>query len=116
MKQIISLLLIILMLPYNAFARECRLPDKWGSLCDILEKRIAQTPLKMKLQEAEVAEIEMFLHKSNFHFKHFYRLQIFPIISTMGKTAFLSFLPVNIFQGFFHTILPFFFFSHFYHR
>ena len=31
----------------------------------------------------------------------------------MGKTAFLSFLPVNIFKGFFHTILPFydFFFS-----
>ncbi len=75
MKQIAALILMLVLLPLNVFARECNIQDKWSKLCHVLEKRINQTCRKMKLEEAEAREIEEFTNKTNFNFEHLNILQ-----------------------------------------
>jgi hypothetical protein len=51
-------------------ARECNLPEQWKNLCSILEERIQQSSLKMKLKEDDVSSLEQFLSNKTFNFHH----------------------------------------------
>lgn len=75
MKQIGILILVLIIFPYNIYARECKLNNKWDTLCKVLEKRVEQTCPKMKLKEKEAFEIEEFINKTHFNFTHLHELQ-----------------------------------------
>ncbi|HXH55368.1 MAG TPA: hypothetical protein VNK03_06485 [Gammaproteobacteria bacterium] len=66
MQTIIILLIGTLIFLPPAYARECRLPKAWKSVCNILEQRVNQTSPKMKLKESEVVALEQFLATRTF--------------------------------------------------
>ncbi len=74
MKKV-TIFLLAAFLAREANARECNLPNQWGDLCHILENRLNQKSLKMKLTEREVLEFEKFLTTTKFDFLKLYELQ-----------------------------------------
>lgn len=80
MQAIIILLLGTLIFSQPVYARECRLPESWENLCDILEQRVSQTMPKMKLKESEVVALEQFLATRTF-------VQIHALHSLLPKTS-----------------------------
>ena len=66
MQAIIVLFLGTLIFFQPVYARECRLPESWKSVCNILEQRVNQTSSKMALKESEAVALEQFLATKNF--------------------------------------------------
>lgn len=77
-QYLISITLFLigsLSLSNQASARECHLPQKWGKLCHVLQNRVCQTSLKMKLQEQDAKKLEEFLNTTHQEFPQLVSLQ-----------------------------------------
>lgn len=91
------LLYAVLFLSTAVGAKECKLVTLgWGNLCSVLQKRITQSHLKMKLEKSVVVKFENFLLKSNLSLSSLKELQHIAPKTTIELLMAIAFRCVTI--------------------